>query len=308
MSSVVQGALDARAAEEDSQIQKQGSQFVDSDKIFQSQTDVYTDKSYITTYITTEMKKVSSSSVTTLIQTQTTPVTTIITEVSKTETVTEPAPVTEPPVVQQTPAENVRPAQPVSPGYNVPDTGQVDSSYLDKCAFIGDSHIKGMGGYGIISESRVFAQNGLSLAHINEKIKASDVQNVNPDHIYIMMGTNGVMWSDWNDMIQKYKSFTDSLVQAMPDADIYILSIPPVTAERESKADVASGKYLNSDIDGYNNKLLQMAKDNGWYYLDVNSALKDANGYLAASTDGVHMSKDLYSTFKKYILTHVVNQ
>ncbi len=307
MSCVVQDALDARAAEEDNQSYKQNSQLVSSDKVTQLQTDVHTDMANITTYITTGKNKVTTSHVTSVVHTTSTQAITSVTEEAKAEESTINVPVTEPPVVQP-PAESVKPVAPVSPGGSVQGSSQVSDSYFDKCVFIGDSHIKGLSGYGIISDSRVFAQNGLSLPHLSEKVKASDVQAMNPEHIYIMMGTNGVMWSDWNDMIQKYKSFTDSLVQAMPQADIYILSIPPVTADRESKADVASGKYLNSDIDGYNNKLLDMAKSNGWYYLDVNSALKDGNGYLGSSTDGVHMSKELYTTFKNYILTHVVSQ
>ncbi len=313
MSCVVQGALDERCAQENEKTNKQESLFVTTDKSVLAHAEISTDKTdvtdvtNVTTYITTLVKKVTTPVVSTTPQVQTSPVTTVETKVTETIAATEAVPITEPPVEQQPPVENPTPSVPVSPGYSVPEAAGVDASYLEKCAFIGDSHIKGLSGYGIVSDSRVFAQNGLSLAHLSEKIKASDVQSVNPENIYIMMGTNGVMWADWNDMIQKYKDFTNSLVQAMPGARIYILSIPPVTAQRESKADVQSGKYLNSDIDGYNKKLLDMAKENGWYYVDVNSALKDGNGYLGSSTDGVHMSKDLYSTFKNYILTHVVS-
>ena len=120
------------------------------------------------------------------------------------------------------------------------------------------------------------------------------------------MGTNGVMWTDKDTMIEMYEEFVLSLKKSLPSANIYIMGIPPVTAERESKADVAKGKYLNSDINSYNSKLLDMASRNNWYYLDVCPGIKDSNGHLSSSTDGVHMSKNLYSTFKEYILNHVV--
>lgn len=188
---------------------------------------------------------------------------------------------------------------------SVPESDKADTSYFNKCAFIGDSHINGLGGYNIVDSSRVFASNGLSLAHINESISVSDVKAIEPENVYIMMGTNGVMWTDFSTMIEQYEEFVESIQEVLPSANIYIISIPPVTSERETRADVKSGKFLNSSIDSYNEKLLDMAESNKWYFVDINSVLKDQSGCLIASTDGVHMTKDLYSTFKDYILCHI---
>ncbi len=254
-----------------------------------------------------ESKQTSSSVAVSTSPTQTTEVssessvtTEIITE-PVTETVTVPSvdvapPETPAPPVQQ-PVVNLQGA--------VPQSAAVGSEYLNDCAFVGDSHIKGMGGYGIVSENRVFAENGLSLAHINDKISVDSIKSVNPKHIYIMMGTNGVAWMKFSDMVDYYKKFVIKLKQSIPDADIYIISIPPVSADREARKD--DGKILNSDINAYNAEILKMANDNGWYYLDVNSAIKDGNGCLSGSTDGVHMPVSTYNTFKDYILTHVAN-
>jgi len=237
------------------------------------------------------------------------PQTTVVSSVTSVTTDVTTAPVTEPvtlsPVVP--PPEPPAPPAPQSGNQQgaVPQSAAVGSEYFNDCAFLGDSHIKGMSGYGIVSNSRVFAENGLSLAHINEKISIDSIKAINPKHIYIMMGTNGVTWMKFSDMIYYYKNFVSTLKQSIPDADIYILSIPPVSSDRESRND--NGKMLNSDIDGYNAELLKMALDNGWYYLDVNSALKDGNGYLSGSTDGIHMPRDLYNTFTNYILTHIAN-
>ena len=248
-----------------------------------------------TTPVTTTTTS-STTSITTTTTTTTSTTTTIATTVTTTA-----LPETEAPQTA---------APPVSSGYDysspVPESKVYGDDYFDKCVFIGDSHIQGMSGYKIVDDSRVFAKNGLSLSHINENIDVSSVAAVAPEKVYIMMGTNGVMWTNKDSMIDMYEEFLDSLTKSLPSADIYIMGIPPVTAERETRADVASGKYLNSDINTYNDMLLDMASRNNWYYLDVCPGIKDGNGHLASSTDGVHMSKNLYSTFKDYILSHVV--
>jgi len=243
----------------------------------------------------TTVSATSSVTTTTAITTTTVQTTTVTTTATTAEQTTIPV-VTEPPVV--------------SLGYDysspVPQSSVYGDDYFEKCAFLGDSHINGLGGYEIVDKKRVFAKNGISLAHINENIDISSVASIAPENVYIMMGTNGVMWTDKDTMIEMYEEFVLSLKKSLPSANIYIMGIPPVTAERESRADVASGKYLNSDINSYNSKLLDMASRNNWYYLDVCPGIKDSNGHLSSSTDGVHMSKNLYSTFKEYILNHVV--
>lgn len=241
------------------------------------------------------------------------PQTTVVSSVTSVTTDVTTAPVAEPVTLSSVavppPEPPAPPAPPVPQSGNqqgaVPQSAAVGSEYFNDCAFLGDSHIKGMSGYGIVSNSRVFAENGLSLAHINEKISIDSIKAINPKHIYIMMGTNGVTWMKFSDMIDYYKNFVSTLKQSIPDADIYILSIPPVSSDRESRND--NGKMLNSDIDGYNAELLKMALDNGWHYLDVNSAIKDENGCLSGSTDGVHMPISTYNTFKDYILTHIAD-
>lgn len=232
------------------------------------------------------------------------------TTVSETESVTEAVTTTVTEEVTTVSATEVTEAPSYNYGAPVPASPQAkSSSYYDQCAFVGDSHIKGMSGYGLVSDGRVFAQNGMSISHINDYISVDSIARINPSNVYIMMGTNGVMWLKWEDMISQYEAFVKQVTAALPSANIYIFSIPPVSAGREAKADIASGKYLNSDIDGYNKELLKMAEKNKWYYVDVNSAIKNADGCLDESrtSDGIHMSKELYDVFGSYILSHTVD-
>lgn len=236
------------------------------------------------------------------------------------ETASETAQTTAPPVtettaVQTSPAQTAPPAttapQTAAQGYEydkaVPECERASDDYLTKCVFIGDSHINALGGYGIESQDRVFAKNGLNITQVYDYVNLDSVAGVNPENIYIMFGTNGVMWMDWDSMISQYKELITKIKEKCPQSSIYILSIPPVTADREKIADIASGKYLNSEINDYNNRLQSMACDERIYYADLNSHVKNSDGYLISSSDGVHMTADLYANqVKTFLLTHIV--
>ena len=78
-----------------------------------------------------------------------------------------------------------------------------------------------------------------------------------------MLGSNGIAWLSVSDMISYYSQFVDEIIKELPDTKIYILSVPPVTAERET-AD--NEPILNSEIDKYNSELLKMADKKKIYY------------------------------------------
>lgn len=183
-----------------------------------------------------------------------------------------------------------------------------DSSYYDTCAFVGDSHTNGLGGYGFVNTSRVFARDGLSISNIRESISVSAIAAVNPENVYIMMGTNGVAWLKPEDMVESYESFVNEIEASLPYANIYILSIPPVSYERSSTTDAKKNISIDR-INTYNEQLLEMAESNHWYYVDTFSAVCNDYGYLDSTmtTDGVHMKKELYNSFLDYILNHTVD-
>lgn len=190
----------------------------------------------------------------------------------------------------------------------VPESAMKTGSYYDTCAFVGDSHTNGLGAYGFVDKTRVFAKDGLSIKNIRESISPASIASVTPENVYLMMGTNGVAWLKPEDMISSFEDFVYEIVSYLPAANIYILSIPPVSYERATSTDPK--KLIDIDkINTYNEKLLEMAEENSWYFVDTNSAVCNAYGYLDSgkTSDGVHMSKDLYKSFTSYILSHTVD-
>lgn len=198
----------------------------------------------------------------------------------------------------------------------VAQSDRKDDSYLSDCVFVGDSISTGFSGYGFVSEKNVFAKTSMRIDLINNTpldtfygnvLVIDALKSANPKNIYVMLGSNGMGWIDDSKMISDYSQFIDEVQSALPSASIYIMSIPPVTAERELKPTVEEGKILNSDINDYNAQLLDLANQKNVHYIDVNSALADSNGKLPSdvSTDGMHFDKNTYVKVVEYILTHV---
>ncbi len=195
----------------------------------------------------------------------------------------------------------------------VPLSEKLSETYLGKCAFVGDSLTAGLSDYQYVSSKNVIAEVGLNIDKINtqtirtgagEKTALEALVDLSPENIYIMLGSNGIEWLSDKDMIGYYKEFTDSIKEALPDSKIYILSIPPVTSEREKASD---NPIKNSDIDRYNSALLDMANENQMYYVDLNTALKGNDGKFSdgdAADDGMHFNKATYQVMIDYILSH----
>lgn len=197
----------------------------------------------------------------------------------------------------------------------VPASDSLTETYFGKCIFVGDSISVGLADYQLVPIKNVFAELGMNIEKINtETIKTAygeltaidALKAAKPENVYIMLGSNGIAWLSISDMIDYYSKFVDEIKAGLPDTKIYVLSVPPVTAEREVAAEEP---ILNSDIDSYNSELLKMADNKKLYYVDINTALKGNDGKFPsnmAEKDGMHFKKATYSVMLDYILSHTV--
>lgn len=198
----------------------------------------------------------------------------------------------------------------------VPESSRAADDYLNQCVFIGDSVTYGLASYNVVPASNVFASVALNIstaetAKIDTQYgKATVIEALTaslPENIYIMLGSNGAAWLNANEMYQYFSSFMKQVLATCPESEIYIISVPPVTVEKESSV---TTPVHNSDIDEYNEKLLDYCDRNELHYLDLNSYLKNENGVLPtddAENDGMHFKYSTYTKFIDYILTHVAN-
>lgn len=190
---------------------------------------------------------------------------------------------------------------------------KLDKEYLDTCMFAGDSLIVGLGTYGIIPEDRIAANIGMSVMSINTdplvspdgtEILAKDKINAaKPQNLYVLLGLNLLGSYTDEQLLAAYGDFIDSIDRE--NTDIYLISVPPVTGERENNEE---HPILNSDIDSFNEDLLKFANNRCVYFLDLNSELKGEDGLFPeedAEADGIHFKKATYDKLLDYILTHV---
>lgn len=200
-------------------------------------------------------------------------------------------------------------------GVNPVPLGEAKAAdYLDTCVFIGDSITYGLASYNVVPANNVYASVSMSIS----KVETSKIETQygemtvlealtlkQPENIYVMLGSNGAAFMTVNDMYQSFSSFMNNLKDICPEANIYILSVPPVTAEKENSAETP---ILNSDLDEFNEKILDYANRNNLHYVDICTALKDETGKLPeddAENDGLHLKYSAYTKLVDYVLSHV---
>jgi hypothetical protein len=203
----------------------------------------------------------------------------------------------------------------------VPESDAVDEEYLNSCIFVGDSISEGFSGYFFLDEANVLAKQGLRPDNVDETPVTNDtyggevlaidgIVQSGFKNIYIMLGSNGIGWVDNDKMVEGYKNFINEIKEQVEDANIYVISVPPVTAKREDTSEyetIEDGLVLNSSIDELNRDYLEMANELNVHYLDINSYLKDETGKLPydSSADGMHFDSATYQKVLDYVCSHI---
>ncbi len=201
----------------------------------------------------------------------------------------------------------------------VPQSGEtLDNSYFDDALFVGDSITEGIGSYALMKNAGVVAFTGINTDTImTREVIRNDQGELEtmleaashyPDakKIFVMLGANGIAWIGKESFVENYGAFLDALREQHPDADIFVESILPVTAQYETENE----QITNAKIREYNQALLAMAQQKEYYYLDVESVFADENGCLpdeASPTDGMHFGPKYYEMWFDYLKCHAVD-
>lgn len=197
----------------------------------------------------------------------------------------------------------------------VPQGEIQDKSYFDDAVFIGNSRMVGFGAYSELDNITVYAHSGLNVRSIYDdacietesgKITILEALKQTPDckKIYLKMGTNELGWPYYNVFIKEYVKLIEEMKLICPDALIYVHSVLPV-AKKKSEID----PYENQPNINIMNEMLQdMCEENKYFYLDVQSAYLDEEGYLLSSVtfDGSHIRYPHYPQWVDYLLSHTV--
>ncbi|MEG2054657.1 MAG: SGNH/GDSL hydrolase family protein, partial [Oscillospiraceae bacterium] len=213
--------------------------------------------------------------------------------------------------------------------YN-PDLGQIETEkyvgtilqagedagdeYVKETLFIGDSNTYRMMVYGETSLENSIGVVGMGVQQVAEtpcvsfegydkKVTIPEaVAIMQPKRIVMTFGTNNTVGWSADSFKNDYKSAIDAIKAAYPYCDIIINSIPPVHQARDNK------EITMKTIDALNLALVELAKENGLYFVNSAEVLKDKNSGYAKDqytiSDGLHMTKRAFDDMFKYIRTH----
>lgn len=127
-----------------------------------------------------------------------------------------------------------------------------------------------------------------------------EIKSVNPEKIFIMGGINSLSKYNLNDSINCYKSIVENIKKSIPNAQIYIQSVLPISKNTEDFF------RDNSTIIKYNEMLKNICKEYNIDYIDIYSLyVKDGQMNEKFSDDGVHPNKDTYSQWCDYIHDYI---
>ncbi len=200
---------------------------------------------------------------------------------------------------------------------------KADLSYFDDAVFVGDSVSMSLQFYcastGALGKAKFLCAGSFSPtnahAPITEKsvhplyngvkVRAEDgVKLYGAKKVYIMLGINSLEPFDL--CVSNMKLLIDKILWKSPDAKIIIQSVTPMTAT----SPIERSTLNNEVIRRYNRELYKMAKENGWYYINVSEALCDINGNLKdeycsdPKTMGIHFNYTADKEWVDYLLTH----
>ena len=203
-----------------------------------------------------------------------------------------------------------RAAQPGT-GCPLPVSPPADDSWFADAAFVGDSRTEGLLLYSGVKAGGGFAYRGLTvqsartdrvIPYSGQKMTAIEaLAQGRYGKVYLMLGVNELGWYNDARYEKNYAQLIEQVRQVQPDAQIYLQTIIPVTAEKS-----ASSYVNNSQVLVYNEMIAHLAQEKECYLVDVWSAFAGDDGALApeGSVDGVHLTKQYYARWLDYLKTH----
>jgi len=173
-----------------------------------------------------------------------------------------------------------------------------DDEFFSNTAMLGNSLVDGMKLCSGINTIAFYGETG-STVYSNRLAQMLQRQY---DSVYIEFGINEVGVST-DEFIVRYRRIVDQIQEAMPEADIYIMAVTPVT-----KAVSAKGTFTMKKINELNDALYHLATEECCWYLDCCTPLCTSEGYLDdryAGWDGSpHLDASGYAVWAEIVRTY----
>ncbi len=206
----------------------------------------------------------------------------------------------------------------------VEESDMVPLSYFDDAVFVGDSLADGFRVYkdstGIVNATTVTARSispksfldggyigAYNAAGVTEQVVGFEaIAAANPGKIYVTLGTNALTSSmSIEEFIASYYQFIDELRLYLPETQIYVTSVPPVTAYTvDEKPGLAPERVYYANVE-----IAKMCYEKDLAFINLYEVLVSDSGYLREdidASDGIHLTPSGYSEWANYLRTHTV--
>lgn len=183
-----------------------------------------------------------------------------------------------------------------------------DESWFDDALFIGESRTAGLQGYGRLGKADYFCGEGLTVYGIMG-IQASDTNFTEQTltslfsqrqygKIYIHLGINE-LGSNLDGFEVQYQNVIDEIRQLQPEARIILQAVLALGDGYSSKS-----WFSRESIQDINNRIRNLAEENGLHFSNVNPIMTNEEGYLNEefTFDGCHLFPASYEKWAQWLL------
>lgn len=190
----------------------------------------------------------------------------------------------------------------------------IDDSYFEDAVFIGDSRMEGFRNFSGITKGSFVTAVGMELENFYTDAQIATakgnvlvldaLKNLNYSKVYMMLGTNELGAYNMDEVKENYRKVLADIKTCAntPDPTIYVYSVVYVEEPL-----VTTGDYVNNtNVDIINLKILELCKEEGYHYINLNEVLSDGSHSLipGASQDGIHLEQPYCQEWLNYTKTH----
>ncbi|GAA0389876.1 GDSL-type esterase/lipase family protein [Paenibacillus motobuensis] len=190
--------------------------------------------------------------------------------------------------------ESAGPQQPTSTaqGQTTDSKGLTETPYQSiykDSVFVGDSITEGLSFHDVLKEGNVLAGAGKTAEFALEDI--NELTERNPKQVFIQLGSDDILWPTDNPKeysIQNYVKLIGLIKEKLPQTQITLLTVTPVTAEAVKQ----EPRYNN--ISDYNQGLKELAEKENIGFVDLSPLFTSGSDALYDS-DGIHFKPEYYT-------------
>lgn len=217
-------------------------------------------------------------------------------------------------------------------GGALPESPRAEDSFFDDAVFIGDSvslklnlyvtksrqssnptllgkaQFLTAGSMGSGNALQPVSDDSIHPLYNGQKMSLADsVAASGAKKVYIMLGMNDLAVYGVDGAAANMETLLKGILEKTPDAQIFVQTATPLVKAKN----VETNKLNNANMRLYNEKLAEICEANGWYLVDVSSAVQDSEGNLNASycSDpddmGIHFTDEGCDVWIDYLYTHV---